>query len=119
MLSPVDGEGGAVHEDDDERFAGGLRGFEKLLLRGGQRDVGAVAAGEAGDVDGHLFAFEVGGETDEGEDDVGLLDGFERLGAERFDGGDPLQGEACAEETARVGVGDLDRRGAWCRRSGP
>ena len=81
MLRPGDGEGGAVHEDDNERFAGGFGGFKELLLCGGQRDVRAVSAGEAGDVDGHLFAFEVGGEADEGDDYVGLFDDVEGLSA--------------------------------------
>ena len=98
----------AVHQHDDERFAGGFGGFEKLLLRGGEGDVGAVAAGEAGDLDGHLFAFEVGREADEGEGDVGFVDGFEGLGAEWFDGRHPLEREACSEEAFGVGVGDLD-----------
>ena len=31
-----------------------------------------------------------------------------RLGAEGFDGGDPLEGEAGAEETGAVGVGDFE-----------
>ena len=53
---PVDGEGGAVEEDDEEGFAGGGDGLEELLLGGGELDVCAVAAGEAFDVDGHLFA---------------------------------------------------------------
>src|ERR1700716_1748318 len=83
-------------------------GFEELLLRGGQGDVGAVAAREAGDVYGHLFAFEVGGEADEGEDYVGLFDDVESLSTEGFDGGDPLEGEASAEETGAVGVGDFE-----------
>ena len=58
LLCPVDGEGAAVQQDDDDGLAGFGDGFEKLLLDVGQVDVGAVAAGEALGVDFHLFAFE-------------------------------------------------------------
>ncbi len=91
LLGPGYREGGAVHEDDDERFAGGLRGFEELLLCGRQGDVGAITAREAGDVYGHLFAFEVGREADEGYDYVGFFNDVEGLSAKGFDWGDPLE----------------------------
>ncbi len=58
LLRPVDRERAAVLQHDDERLAGGSDCFEKLLLRGGQVDAGAVAAGEAFEVYGHLLAFE-------------------------------------------------------------
>ena len=90
-------------QDDDEWFAGGFGGFEQLLLCGGQRDVGAVAAGEAGDVDGHLFAFEVGREADEGEDYVGFLDDVEGLVAEGFDGRGPLRARGQRRRDGRGG----------------
>ncbi len=38
LLRPVDGEGAAVLQDDDERLAGGGDGFEEFLLYGGQVD---------------------------------------------------------------------------------
>jgi hypothetical protein len=49
------------------------------LLSGRESDVGAVATGEAGDVYGHLFAFEIGREAYEGDDYVRLLDDVEGL----------------------------------------
>src|SRR5262249_24334450 len=91
LLGPGDCEGGAVHEDYDEGFAGGFGGFKELLLGGGQGDVGAVASGEARDVHGHLFAFEVGREADEGENYIGLLDDVEGLVTEGLDGCGPLE----------------------------
>ena len=86
FLRPVDRERAAVLQDDDERLAGGGEGFEQLLLRGGQIDGGAVAAGEAFELDGHLFAFERGREADEGDGDVGLLGSFDGLVAQNFRG---------------------------------
>ncbi len=77
-------------------------------MGGGEGDVGAVATGEAGDVDRHLFAFEVGREADEGDDYIGFLDDVERLRAEGFDWGGPLEREAGAEEAGAVGVGDFE-----------
>ena len=108
LLRPVDGEGAAVEEDDDEGFAGGREGFEELLLRGGELDVGAVAAGEAFDVNGHLFAFELGGEADEGEDDVGFLGGGDGFLLQAAGFGKPIQREAGAEEGSAVVIDQLE-----------
>ena len=106
LLRPVDGEGAAVLQDDDERLAGGRDGFEKLLLRGGQVDAGAVAAGEAFEVDGHLLAFERGREADEGDGDVGLLCGGDGFVAESGGGG--LPGEIDAGRAGAVEVFETD-----------
>ena len=79
IVGPIDGERGAGGEDDDERLAGGGDGFEKLLLRGGKRDVGAIAAEEAGIAGFGFFAFELRGDADDGDDDIGFaggVDGF-------------------------------------------
>ena len=108
LLRPVDGDGGAVEEDDDHGFAGGGDLLEHGLLGGGEFDVGAIAAGEAFDVDGHLFAFELGGETDHGDDEVGRFGGGDGLGLEDAGGGNPFEGDAAAEEGSGVGVGDFD-----------
>ena len=64
--------GAAVEHHDDQRLAGGGDGFEHLLLDFGEFDRGAVAAAEAFDLDGHLFAFELGCESDEGDDGIGF-----------------------------------------------
>lgn len=42
------------------------------MLRGGESDVGAIAAEEAGITVFALLAFEVGGDTDNGDDDIGF-----------------------------------------------
>jgi hypothetical protein len=91
LLSPVDGEGGSVHQNNDERFAGGFGRFEQLLLGGGKCDVGAVATREAGDVNRHLFAFKIGRETNEGDGHIGFFDDVDRLVTERLYGRGPLE----------------------------
>ena len=106
LLRPVDGEGAAVLQNDDERLAGGGDGFEKLLLRGGQVDAGAVAAGEAFEVDGHLLAFELGREADEGDGHVGLLCGGDGFVAQSGGGGFP--GEIDAGGAGAVEVFEAD-----------
>ena len=73
LLRPVDGEGAAIHEHYHERLAGSGERLKQLTLDGGQRDVSAVASAEALDVYRHFFAFEIGREADEGDDDIRLL----------------------------------------------
>ncbi len=74
-----DGERAAAGEHDDQRLAGGLQGLEQVALDPGQADVGAIAAGEAFQLDGHLLAFELRGEAHERDHHVGLLRGCDGL----------------------------------------
>ena len=95
IVGPIDGEGGAAGEDDDQRLAGSGEGLEKLLLRSGQSDVGPITAEEAGVAVLGLFAFELCGDADDGDDDIGFagdVDGFLlEIGRkpEKADGGFP------------------------------
>ena len=113
FLSPVNGEGATVEENDDEGFAGGGDSFEKLLLSGRELDVGAVSAGEACDVEGHLFAFELPGEADKGEDDVGLTSRGDGVGEQGSGGRYPLKGYAGSRRGGALWV--YSRRRAWPR----
>ena len=81
VFGPVDAEGAAVHEHDDQRLAGGRHCFEQFLLGLGQIEAGAIATFEAFFADGHLFAFEFAGDANDGYDDVRVFcggDGFSR-----------------------------------------
>jgi len=73
LRGPGDADGAAPQQDQDHRLAQGVEALQKLLLGPGQGQVGAVAPGKAGDLDGHLFALQVGRETQDGDDDVGIL----------------------------------------------
>ena len=59
-------------------------------------------------MDGHLFAFEVGGDADEGEDDVGVLCGLDGFVAESLGGGAPFERDGCAEQRRFEDVFDAD-----------
>src|SRR5690606_9167237 len=53
--------------------------LEQPLLRRGQADVGAVAAGEAREVDLHLLALDVAGQPADEDDRIGAARGLHRL----------------------------------------
>ncbi len=73
LVGPVKCDGAAALQYDDERLAGRSKCFQQLLLRRGQIEAGAIAAIEAVDLDGHLFAFKLRREADECDDDIGFL----------------------------------------------
>ena len=96
FVGPVERYGAAALQHDDERLAGGGEGFKQFLLWRGQVEAGAVAAAEAGNLDGHLFAFELRREADKSHDDARLFgagDGFIDL---RLCGRFPFERDAAA-----------------------
>ena len=124
FMRPGQGDRAAAHQDHDDGLSGGCDGFEEILLGCGQDNLGAVAAGEAVDLDGHLFAFELRREADEGYNDIGLFGcgyGFIELSLR---GCGPLEVESAAGlvagvavfqfEFVRVGVGEVDGDDDWC-----
>jgi len=77
IVGPVDGEGAAAREDDDERFACDRESFEELLLRGGESDICAIAAKESGIAVFGFFTLELRGNTDYGDNDIGFAGGVD------------------------------------------
>src|SRR5215831_9326848 len=79
LVGPIDSERTACRENNDQGLARGGEGLEEFFLSPGKVNVGAVAAEEAGIAVVALFAFEVGGDANDGDDDVGFaggVDGF-------------------------------------------
>ena len=122
LLSPVDGECAAVLQDNDERLASGGDGFEQVLLRGGEIDGGAVAAGEAVEMNRHLFAFERRREADEDDGDLGSFCGSDGFVAKCGGGCFPGEVDACRTGAVEIfkadgvglGVGERDGREEGC-----
>ena len=112
LLSPIDGEGAAVEQNDDHGLAGFGDGFEQFLLNVGQGDVSAVSAGEALGVDAHLFALKARGEADERDHGVGFFCGFDGLVLKEFMARAPFEGEARAVDAGGLGVLDAQVVGA-------
>ena len=56
----------------------------------------------------HLFAFEARGESDEGDDDVGFLRGFDGLILQKLVARAPFEGEAGAGDAAGLDVLDAE-----------
>ena len=83
-----------------------VRALRSSSCDGGEGDGGAVAAGEAFEFDGHLFAFEGWGETGEEEDGVGGAGDFDGFVAE--DCGRRLPGEIDAGGSGAVEVFEAD-----------
>ena len=99
IVGPIDGESAATGEYDDERFTGGGKSLEELLLRGGETDVGAIAAEEAGIAIFTLLTFEVGSDADDGDDNVGFAsEGSGFLNKVRRKPEEPSEGLAEAAE---------------------
>ena len=77
FAGPVHSESAACGENDDERFAGRDEGLEEVFLRAGKVDVGAVAAKETGIAVVLLFAFKVGGDTNNSDYDIRFASGID------------------------------------------
>ena len=71
-LAQFDAECAAVHENDDKGLTGGRHGFEEILFGFGQIETCAIAAVEADLADGHFFALEFAGNTNDGNDDISI-----------------------------------------------
>jgi len=112
FVGPIDGEGAAIGENGDERLAGGGEGYKKFLLGARKREIGAITAKEAGVAVFGFFAFELCGDADDGDDDVGFAgggDGFlEKIRREpdKAHGGFP--GVVKIFQLDRVGVAGLE-----------
>jgi len=112
FIGPIDGERAAIGENDDERLAGGGKGFEKFLLGVRKRQIGAITAKEAGIAVFGFFAFELRGDADDGDDDVrfaGGGDGFlEKIWREPEKAYGGFPGVVEVFELDRVGVAGLE-----------
>ena len=112
FVGPIDSERTACGENNDQGLAGGGEGLEEFFLRPGKINVGAVAAEEAGIAVVALFAFEVGGDANDGDDDVGFASGVDgflgkiRRNPEKTSEGFPETAEVL--ELDGVGVAGLE-----------
>ncbi len=119
LFDPRIGDFAAGHIDDNQRLAGGLDGFQHLLLRLGQDQAGAVAAVEARIVDLHFFAFEIGRQADKGDDGVGRFGRVHRAVDQRVLGGHPVERRGAVvigahivdAHAVRLGVVESDLQG--------
>lgn len=112
FAGPIDGERAAIGENDDERLAGSSEGFEKFLLGVRKREIGAITAKEAGIAVFGFFAFELSGDADNRDDDVGFAsggDGFiEKIWREPDKAHGRFPGVVEVFELDRVGVAGLE-----------
>src|ERR1035441_3489356 len=70
---PIERDGAAALQHDDQRFACGCNRLKQFFLRGGQIEAGAVAAIEPLNLDGHLLAFKLRRKTNEGDHHICFL----------------------------------------------
>ena len=73
FVDPVHSQGTPIHENDRQGLAGGSNTFNKLFFRLRKIDAGAISAEESRFVDRHLFALKLAGDSNHGDDGIGIL----------------------------------------------
>ena len=79
FVDPVDGKSAAIHENDGDGFSGRNDSFHQIFFGLRKIDAGAISAEEAGFADRHFLALKLTGDSDDGDDNVGIFrgrDGF-------------------------------------------
>ncbi len=109
LLRPIHGQRAAIHQHHNQRFTGGCKRLQHLLLRSGQFNAGAVAAVESFDVHRHLLPFQLRRKSNERHHHVCLLCSLHCSLSLGIDCRHPVQRDACAEEPCLVCVLDANR----------